>query len=69
MALVLDNSGSHIHRQVQWPAGRKPVRLPADSPELNPAERLFEAVREALANPVCASRDALEQHLTGALRP
>jgi transposase len=69
IALVLDNSGSHLNRQVQWPEGLKPVRLPAYSPALNPAERLFEALREALANQVFASRDALEQHLTGALRP
>jgi transposase len=67
MALVCDNSGSHTSRQVTWPMGLNPVSLPPYSPELNPAERLFEALREQLANQVFDSLDALEQTLAGAL--
>jgi transposase len=68
LALVLHNSGSHINGKVCWPAGMEPVRLPAYSPELNPVERLFEALRQELANQVFESVDALEQALTKALR-
>ena len=69
MALVCANSGSHTSGQVTWPTGLEPLGLPAYSPELNPAERLFEALREALANHVFDSLDMLEQALTEALRP
>lgn len=69
VALVLDGSGSHTSRQVAWPDGLAPLPLPAYSPELNPAERLFEVLRGALANQVFDSLADLEQALTAALRP
>jgi putative transposase len=68
IALVLDNSGSHINGKVRWPAGIEPVRLPASRPEFNPAERLFEALRQELAHQVVESGDSLEQALTEAGR-
>lgn len=69
LALVLDGSGSHASQRVAWPDGLAPVPLPAYSPELNPAERLFERLRGALANQVFDSLGDLEQALTAALRP
>jgi transposase len=52
IAFVLDGSGSHTSQRVAWPDDLMPVPLPAYSPELNPAERLFERLRRALANQV-----------------
>jgi putative transposase len=68
LGLVLDNSGSHSNRQIQPPAGIELVGLPPYSPELNPTERLFEALRGELAHVGFESRDALEQALTTTLR-
>jgi transposase len=69
VTLVCDNSGSHTSGQVAWPQGLTPLGLPAYSPELNPTERLFKELREALANQVFDNLDDLEQALTAALRP
>lgn len=69
IGVVLDGSGSHTSGAVRWPAGVQPLPLPPDSPELNPAERWFEAVRHALANRVFDTLEDLEQALTDALRP
>lgn len=67
--LVCDGSGSHRSERVTWPEGITPLPLPPYSPELNPAERLFEELRAALANQVFDDLDALDQALTDALRP
>ena len=69
IGLVLDGTGSHTSDQVTWPADLTALRLPPYSPELNPAERWFEALRAALANRVFESLEQLEQALTEALRP
>jgi transposase len=68
VALVCDGSGSHTSGRVAWPAGIERLPLPAYSPELNPAERLFEALRAVLANRVFDSLAALERALAEALR-
>ena len=67
--LVCDGSGSHRSERVTWPEGMTPLPPPPYSPELNPAERLFEELRAALANQVFDDLDALDQALTDALRP
>ena len=41
-ALVWDGAGSHRSELVRSIAGVKTITLPAHSPELNPAERVFE---------------------------
>jgi transposase len=69
VALVLDGSGSHTSQQIPWPEGVMALPLPAYSPELNPAERLFEVLRGRLANQVFDDLAALEQALSEALRP
>ena len=50
IGVVLDGSGSHRSEQFQWPRALVPLRLPAYSPELNPAEQLFRHLRKQLAN-------------------
>lgn len=68
IGLVLDGSGSHRAEAVVWPEHVVPLRLPAYSPELNPAERIFQHLRARLANRIFASIDDLEDALTTGLR-
>jgi hypothetical protein len=56
-ALVWDGSGSHRARAVRA-AGPMQIRLPADAPELNPAERVFEEIRGQCEGRVDATLDA-----------
>jgi len=50
------------------PAHMRLIYLPAYSPELNPAEHLWEAIREdCFANHVFADLDAVERALTRGL--
>src|SRR3954451_24288607 len=67
IGLVLDNSGSHTSGKVRWPEGIAKIPLPPYSPELNPAERWFEALRRVFANAVFDTLDDLEAALTEAL--
>ena len=69
LGLVLDNSGSHTSGKVRWPDGIAKIPLPPYSPELNPAERWFEALRRVFANAVFDTLEDLEAALTEALRP
>jgi len=48
--LVLDRAGWHCSKDLVVPEGVHLVHLPAYSPELQPAERLWPPLREALAN-------------------
>ena len=67
VAVVLDGAGSHRSKRVAWPDGLVPLRLPAHSPELNPAERVFGHVRARLANRPFASLAELEDAIAEAL--
>lgn len=46
LVMVLDGAPSHRARNLRAPPNMALVRLPAYSPELNPAERLWEEIRE-----------------------
>ena len=67
VGLVLDGSGSH-RASIAWPEHLAPVPLPPYSPELNPAEQVFRALRAKLANRVFADLAELEAALTAQLR-
>ena len=69
VSIVLDNASTHRSGQVHWPAGYRPIALPAYSPELDPAEQIFRQVRQALANRIFETLEDLEAALTEALRP
>jgi transposase len=69
VGVVLDNAPGHTSGGVAWPETLVPLHLPAYSPELNPAEPVFRALRAALANAVFATVTELEAALTAALRP
>jgi transposase len=48
--LVLDNAGWHVSDELVVPKGIELVFLPAYTPELQPAERLWPLANEAVAN-------------------
>lgn len=60
VVLVLDRAGWHTSKRLVMPEGVTLWWLPAYTPQLNPAERLWTLVREAVANRVCASLDELD---------
>ena len=68
VVLVLDQAGWHIARGLRVPAGLHLVYLPAHSPELQPAERLWPLCNEGLANTLFATIEALEETLARWLR-
>ena len=61
--LVLDQAGWHISHQLELPEGLDLFFLPAYSPELQPAERLWPLTNEAIANHSPRSLDELEELL------
>jgi transposase len=61
--LVLDRAGWHMSREVELPEGIELEPLPSHSPELQPAERLWELVDEVIANQVLADLEDLENRL------
>jgi transposase len=61
--LVLDGAGWHVSRGLVVPEGIELVKLPAYSPELQPAERLWSYVDEPFANVAPKDLASLEQTL------
>jgi hypothetical protein len=61
--LVLDQAGWHRSDDLVLPGGIDLIFLPAASPELQPAERLWPLVDEPVANRAFANLDALETAL------
>ena len=68
IVMVMDQAGWHVAGDLVVPANMRLIFLPPYSPELNPAEHLWEAVREErFANHVFANLDAVEGALTQGL--
>lgn len=66
--MVLDQAGWHIAGDLAVPPNMRLMFLPPYSPELNPAEHLWKAIREqCFANHVFRDLDAVEQALTQGL--
>ena len=61
--LVLDRAGWHISCDLRIPEGLHLKFLPAHSPELQPAERLWNLVDEPIANKSFNTLDELEEIL------
>jgi transposase len=61
--LVLDRAGWHVAKALVIPEGIHLFHLPASTPELQPAERLWPPLREAVANESFADLAALETRL------
>ena len=73
LLLLLDNAGWHVAKKLAVPENVVLFHLPSCTPEMQPAERLWPLVREALANESFADLQALEatlrprlEHLAGA---
>jgi transposase len=66
--LVLDQAGWHTSRELVLPPGIDLAFLPAASPELQPAERLWRVVDEPVANRTFPDLDALEATLVARCR-
>ena len=64
VVVVLDGAGWHTAPGLALPAGIHLVHLPAYSPELQPADRLFPLVNEVLANRPSTTIDQLVATLT-----
>jgi hypothetical protein len=66
--MVMDQAGWHLAGELVVPQNMRLLFLPAYSPELNPAEHLWESLREdCFANHVFADLDAVEYALTEGL--
>lgn len=68
IVMVMDQAGWHVAGDLAVPDNMRLILLPPYSPELNPAEHLWEAVREdCFANHVFADLDTVEVALTKGL--
>lgn len=61
VVLVIDQARFHTTERIAVPTGIDLLFLPPKSPELQPAERLWPWINEAIANRVFKSLDELEQ--------
>lgn len=61
IVLVMDGAGWHTSGEVEVPHGLQVVQLPAYSPELQPAEKLWPLTNEGLANRHFSDLDELEE--------
>jgi hypothetical protein len=65
IVMVMDEAGWHLAGTLEVPPTTRVVFLPPYSPELNPAEHVWEALREDwFANTVFADLDAVEEACT-----
>jgi len=69
VVMVMDHAGWHIADDLVVPDNIRLVYLPPYSPELNPAEHLWESLREShFGNTVSSDLDAVEAALAEELR-
>jgi transposase len=68
VVIVIDQAGWHMSHKLTIPDGIHLFPLPAYSPELQPSERLWPLLREAVANKDPADIDALEELLVDRCR-
>ena len=61
--LLMDNGAAHHAKALRWPARVVPVYLPAYCPELNPIERWWQELKDALSNQLFGTLDTLRAHL------
>ena len=67
--MILDGAGWHRSTELKIPDNIRLVNLPPYSPELNPAEHIWDDLREKYFHDrVFDSIDSLENHLEAALR-
>ncbi len=65
--LLMDNGGAHRAKKLRWPERVVPVYLPAYCPELNPIERWWRELKDAVANTLYGTLDVLRERLDAEL--
>jgi transposase len=65
VVLVVDGASAHRAKSLRVPERLTLVSLPAYTPELNPAERLWPLVKEGVANRTQKSLASLEEAVCG----
>jgi len=69
IVMVMDQAGWHIAQELEVPGNMRLVLLPPYSPEINPAEHIWDALREnCIGNTVFASLEAADKALSKGLR-
>ena len=69
IVMVMDQAGWHIASELDVPENMRLVLLPPYSPEINPAEHIWKALREdCVGNTVFASLDAADEALSAGLK-
>lgn len=68
VVLVVDGASAHRAKSLRVPERITLVSLPAYTPELNPAERLWPLVKEGVANRTHESLASLEEAVCGAVK-
>ena len=69
IVMVMDQAGWHTAHQLAVPQNMRLVLLPPYSPEINPAEHIWDALRDdCVANTVFATLDAADKALCAGLR-
>jgi putative transposase len=63
----MDNGSFHKSLYLQWPDNIIPIFQPSHSPELNPIERLWEHIKQALSWEDCTNLTQLRGKLTQVL--
>jgi hypothetical protein len=62
--LLVDQAGWHVSQKLTVPENMRLIKLPPRSPELNPAEHIWEELREKnFANKACRDLDEVEDNL------
>jgi transposase len=61
--LQLDQAGAHVTAKLSWPENIIPVLQPAHCPQLNPIERLWQAIKSQLKGESFSSLDDLRSRL------
>jgi hypothetical protein len=62
--MLADQAGWHVSQNLQVPENIRLINLPPRSPELNPAEHIWEELREKnFANRACRDLDEVEDNL------
>lgn len=66
--LLLDHSGAHTAQRLHWPENVRGVWLPPYCPELNPLERVWRDLKDALAWLHFPTLDAQQDYIATLLR-
>lgn len=65
--LLMDNGGAHRAKALKWPERVVPLYLPAYCPELNPIERWWWELKNAVSNTLYGTLDALRARVDAEL--